>query len=137
MQFTDTFTAARAPRNLRVQREGNGSRMTVTWDPLSPVEARGFLEFYQVAYMQSTTQRKRQATTCLLAPAVCMQSPCQVCPNQSMVTIGGLVGGAAYSVTVGARNGAGPGTISAPVSSLREFQNFEWEARKWIVVTEP
>ena len=104
--------------------------MTVTWDLLSPAEARGVLEFYQVAYMQSTTQRKRQATTCLLAPAVCMQSPCQVCPNQSMVTIGGLNESAVYSVTVGARNGAGLGTVSEPVSSLREFQNSEWEARK-------
>ena len=52
-----------------------------------------------------------------------------------MVTIGGLVGGAAYSVTVGARNGAGLGTVSEPISSLREFQNFEWETRKWIVET--
>ena len=77
--------------------------------------------------MQSTTQRKRQATTCLQAPAVCMQSTCQVCPNQSMVTIGGLVGSAAYSVTVGARNDAGLGAVSEPVSSLREFQNSEWE----------
>ena len=126
MQFINTFTAARTPRNVRVQREGDVSSMAVTWDLLSPVEARGFLEFYQVAYMQSTTQRKRQVTTCLQAPAVCMQSPCQVCPNQSMV-IGGLVGSAAYSVTVGARNGAGPGTVSEPVSSLREFQNSEWE----------
>ena len=100
--------------------------MTVNWDPLSPVEARGFLEFYQVAYTESNAQRKRQVTTCLQAPAACMQSPCQVCPNQSMVTIGGLVEGAAYSVSVGARNGAGQGTVSEPVSSLREFQNYEW-----------
>ena len=86
--------------------------------------------------MQSTTQRKRQVTTCLQAPAVCMQSPCQVCPNQSMVSIGGLVGSAAYSVSVGTRNGAGPGTVSEPVSSQCEFQNSGWEARKGIVVTE-
>ena len=119
--FVYIFAAARAPRNVDVQREGDGSSMSVAWDPLSPVEARGFLEFYQVAYMQSTTQRKRQVTTCLQAPAVCMQSPCQVCPNQSMVTIGGLVGGAAYSVTVGARNGAGPGTVSEPFPALCEF----------------
>ena len=119
--FVYIFAAARAPRNVNVQREGDGSSMSVTWDPLSPVEARGFLDFYQVAYMQSTTQRKRQVTTCLQAPAVCMQSPCQVCPNQSMVTIGGLVGGAAYSVTVGARNGAGPGTVSQPFPSPCEF----------------
>ena len=119
--FVYIFTAANTPGNVGVQREGDGSSMTVTWDLLSPVEAKGFLEFYQVAYMQSTTQRKRQVTTCLQAPAVCMQSPCQVCPNQSMVTIGGLVGSATYSVTVGARNGAGQGTVSEPVSSLREF----------------
>ena len=87
--------------------------------------------------MQSTTQRKRQVTTCLQAPAVCMQSPCQVCPNQSMVTIGGLNESAAYSVTVGARNGPGPGAVSQLVSSPREFQNSEREARKWIVITEP
>ena len=117
---------------MRVQREGDGSRMTVTWDPLSPVDARGFLEFYQVTYMQSTTQQKRQVTTCLQAPAVCMQSPCQVCPNQSMVTIGGLVGSAVYFVTVGARNDAGPGTVSEPVSSQCEFQNCGWEAKKRI-----
>ena len=59
-----------------------------------------------------------------------MQSPCQVCPNQSMVTIGGLVGSAAYSVTVGARNDAGPGTVSEPISSQCEFQYSGWEARK-------
>ena len=135
MQFTNTFTAANAPSNVRVQREGDGSSMIVTWDLLSPVEARGFLEFYQVAYMQSTTQRKRQVTTCLQAPAVCMQSPCQVCPNQSMVTIGRLNESAAYSVTVAARNGAGLGTVSEPVSSLREFQTSEWETREWIVET--
>ena len=50
-------------------------------------------------------------TTCFQALAVCMQSPCQVCPSQSMVTIGGLVGSAVYSVTVRARNGAGQGAI--------------------------
>ena len=45
MQFINTFTAARTPRNVRVQREGDGSSMTVTWDLLSPVEARGVLNF--------------------------------------------------------------------------------------------
>ena len=108
---------------MRVQREGDGTHMTVTWDPLSPVDARGVLEFYQVTYMQSTTQRKRQVTTCLQAPAVCIQSPCQVCPNQSMVTIGELVGSAAYSVSVGTRNDAGPGATSEPVLSQCEFGN--------------
>ena len=122
--------------NVRVQREGDGTHMTVTWDPLSPVDARGVLEFYQVTCMQSTTQRKRQVTTCLQAPAVCMQSPCQVCPNQSMIAIGGLVGNAVYSVFVGARNDAGPGTVSELVLSQCEFKNWGWEARKGIVVTE-
>ena len=116
--------------NVRVQREGDGTRMTVTWDPLSPVDARGVLEFYQVTYMQSTTQRKRQVITCLQAPAVCMQSPCQVCPNQSMVAIGGLVGSAAYSVSVGTRNDAGPGAVSEPVSSQCEFQNWGGKQEK-------
>ena len=73
--------------------------MTVSWTPLSLVEARSLIQFYRVFYSPEGSRCKRQSET------TCFQSPCDVPGTESSVLIIGLDPASSYSVRVAAVNG--------------------------------
>ena len=47
-----------SPSNIKVDKMG--SKMSVSWDPLTPEQARGFVTSYTIAYAKEGGSRKRQ-----------------------------------------------------------------------------
>ena len=79
--------------------------MTVSWRPLTLVEARGIITGYAVTYTVSARASRRQTDTVTTGP------------DMSSVTIEGLDANAAYDVSVQASNSAGnsePASTPAP-----------------------
>ena len=81
--------------------------MDVSWRPLTLSEARGFVTFYSIAYTPTPNSRRRQASQDTMYVNASADS--------SSVTIQGLDGDLAYSVTVAAATTAGIGIQSTPV----------------------
>ena len=82
-----------------------GTNMTVSWRPLTLVEARGFITGYTVTYTVSAHASRRQTNTVTTGPDV------------SSATIDGLNADTVYDVSVQASNGAGtsePAIVPAP-----------------------
>ena len=77
--------------------------MTVSWTPLTLVEARSLIQFYRVFYSPSSERNssKRQSET------TCTQSPCDVPGTERSVLILELDPGISYLVKVVAVNGQG------------------------------
>ena len=73
--------------------------MTVSWTPLTLVEARSLIQFYRVRYNPEGSSRKRQSET------TCTQSPCDVPATENSVMVMGLDSTTSYSVRVAAVNG--------------------------------
>ena len=73
--------------------------MTVSWTPLTLVEARSLIQFYRVFYSPGGSSRKRQSET------ICFQSPCDVPGTENSVLVMGLDSTISYSVSVAAVNG--------------------------------
>ena len=78
--------------------------MDVSWRPLTLSEARGFVTFYSIAYTPTPNSRRRQASQDTMYVNASADS--------SSVTIQGLDGDLAYSVTVAAATRAGIGVES-------------------------
>ena len=78
--------------------------MDVSWRPLTLSEARGFVTFYSIAYTPTPNSRRRQA------PQDTMYMNASA--DSSSVTIQGLDGDLAYSVTVAGGTRAGVGVQS-------------------------
>ena len=74
--------------------------MTVSWIPLTLLEAKSFIAFYRVFYSPGSSSRKRQLTL-----STCFQSPCDVPATENSVLIIGLDSATSYSVRVAAVNG--------------------------------
>jgi len=91
--------------------------ITVSWRPLSLVEARGHIMYRVMVTSTTGSRRRRQATQ---GEMMCtLSSPCEVPANESSVIVGGLDQDTTYTVTVMAVNGedeAGP--TSMPQSEL-------------------
>ena len=87
----------------------SGQQMTVSWTPLSLVEARGIIANYTVFITIGGGEVKRQNGGC--TPD---SSPCTVDSDQSSVTVTGLDPKQSYSVSVAAGTGAGAGQQSEP-----------------------
>ena len=83
----------------------SGQEMTVTWTPLTLVEARGIIASYTVFITNGGGgEVKRQSGGC--TPD---SSPCTVDSDQSSVNVTGLDPKQSYSVSVAAVTGAGAG----------------------------
>ena len=74
----------------------SGTTMTVSWNPLSIVEAKGMVSSYTVEYAPSDTQSGRRQL-----------QQVSVSSDQSSVEIDGLDADSAYRVGVFATTGAG------------------------------
>ena len=93
--------------NVMVERISE-TAMTVSWQPLTLAEARGFVSHYTVTYSPQIISggRKRQAAMTEVVSGM----------DSSMVIIDGLdPDTAAYQVQVSASTGAGVGAVSDPV----------------------
>ena len=77
--------------------------MDVSWRPLALFEARGFVTFYSIAYTSTPNSRRRQVSDTMYVNASA---------DSSRVTILGLDGDLAYSVTLSAGTSAGTGVQS-------------------------
>ena len=81
--------------------------MTVSWNLLTLVEARGFVRNYTVFYSPVSSGSKRQQTRAMFEVTV-----------DGNTTIGGLNESLVYSVQVSANTGAGTGARSMAVILL-------------------
>ena len=93
------------PSNVMVVRTG-ATTLSVSWEPLTLEEARGFIQSYDVTVERSDARRKRQGDGSMT-----------VDPGQSSVVIGGLDPTAQYSVSVAAVTNAGMGNTTPPIQS--------------------
>ena len=91
--------------------------MSVVWQPLSLVEARGHIRYRVMVTPTTASKRKRQTTP---GVRICtLMSPCEVPANESSVLVGGLDPDTSYSVTVDAINSEDEsGPTSAPVIAV-------------------
>ena len=102
-----------APENVKIDR--NGTTMTVSWTPLTLVESRGIVDFYQVFFSNESSQRKQQNGN------TCSSSPCEVPGDSNSVVITGLDSSVDYSVSVSAVNDVDEGPTSDPVTAEGEY----------------
>ena len=80
--------------------------ISVTWTPLTLIEARGFIRYYSVSYTPNTNGRKRQASLETMYVNVSNAS--------TSATIMGLEASFTYNVQVAAATSAGIGVQSLP-----------------------
>ena len=93
-----------SPSNIKVEKIDSGAKLRVSWDLLTPEEARGFVTDYIVSYRSES--RKRQ-TSEKIVPG-----------TESSTIIEGLDPNQEYSVVVRADTKAGKGETSEPVSTI-------------------
>ena len=93
--------------NVTVERT-SPTTMDVSWRPLTLFEARGFVTFYSIAYTPTPNSRRRQPSQDTMYVNASADS--------SSVTIEGLDGDLAYSVTVSAGTRAGIGAESTIIA---------------------
>ena len=92
-----------SPSNVKVDKMG--SKMSVSWDPLTPEQAWGFVTSYTIAYAKESGSQKRQ----ILEKTV---------PGtENSTVIEGLDPNQDYSVSIRADTKAGGGKVSEPTSS--------------------
>ena len=84
----------------------NGTHINVTWEELSPADARGDVVSYSILYTPVTRQGEDNVVV--------------VTGNQSSVLIGGLDPQQTYTVQVWATTAAGDGTRSDPVEAIHQ-----------------
>ena len=94
-----------APRNVETDRT-SPTTISVTWTPLTLIEARGFIRYYSVSYTPNTNGRKRQASLGTMY--------LNVSNTSSSATITGLEPSLTYNVQVAAATSAGVGAQSPP-----------------------
>ena len=108
-------TAPPAPSNVMVAHVSD-TTIRVSWQPLSPMEARGHITYRVMVTPTTGSRRRRQATQ---GERVCtLSSSCEVPANESSVIVGGLDRDTSYSVTVNAVNSEGEaGPTSVPITA--------------------
>ena len=84
----------------------NGTHINVTWEELSPADARGDVVSYSILYTPVTRQGEDNVVV--------------VTGNQSSVLIGGLDPQQTYRVEVWATTAAGDGTRSDPKEAIHQ-----------------
>ena len=94
-----------SPSNIKVERIDSGTKLRISWDPLTPEQARGFITNYTVSYRKKSEEsRKRQILEKI------------VHSNENSTIIEDLDPNQEYSVSVRADTVAGSGKLSEPVS---------------------
>ena len=94
-----------SPSNVKAEKIDSGTKIKVSWEPLTPEEARGFVTSYTIAYTKEGELRKRQMSE-------------KIVPGtQNSTIIEGLDPNQDYSVSVQASTKAGVGKISEPTST--------------------
>ena len=85
----------------------NGSTILVSWNPLSPVEARGFVRYYLVTWTPSSSKARGTAGSANLTA------------DATMFLITGLDPMVSYTISVSAGTSAGVGVVSTALNSGR------------------
>ena len=85
----------------------SSTAMTVSWSPISLVEARGFPTGYIITYSSTSDERRRQVEG----------GTRTVSADETSVTIDGLNSERQYAVSVAATTVAGAGDSSNPVTA--------------------
>ena len=95
-----------APTNVETDRTSS-TTISVTWTPLTLIEARGFIRYYSVSYtLNGSNGRKRQGSLETMYVNVSNTS--------TSATITGLQPSSMYKVQVAAATSAGVGAQSPP-----------------------
>ena len=94
--FTEQQAPVRSPENVKIER--SGTSVSVSWEPLSLFEARGF-PVYTVTLVPSSSDNRvtRQSNDGVI----------RVTTNESNIVVGGLDPKVEYGVTVAVGTGAG------------------------------
>ena len=94
--FTEEETPVQIPENIKIKR--SGASVSVSWEPLTLFEARGF-PTYTVTLVPSTSDDRvaRQSSDGVI----------RVTTNESNIVVGGLDPKMEYDVTVAVETGAG------------------------------
>ena len=117
MLFIDSLPGASVAVTFTASRSPNGTMITISWEPITLEQARGFF-LYRVI-LQPATSNKRQATIIRDVPR-----------SQTSVVIGNLDSDVGYAVSVGVVNEENmdlTGPICAPITlappTLSECRN--------------
>ncbi len=95
------LTAAPAPEGVSVERSSDGSEVTVSWIPLSLVEAQGFVQYYVITISGGGGSTKIQlGGGCTVSDGTCLAPAAS-----DSLTVTGLSPNTGYGVTVAAANG--------------------------------
>ncbi len=115
MSTSSLLTAALPPEGVSVERSSDGSEMTVSWIPLSLVEARGFVQYYVITISGGGSGTKRQlGGGCTVSDGTCLAPAAS-----DSLTVTGLDPSTGYGVTVAATNGIrSPPSVPQPDDSL-------------------
>ena len=81
----------------------NGSTIVVSWNPLSPVEARGYVRYYLVTWTPSSSKASRSPGSANLTA------------DATMFLITGLDPMVTYTISVSAGTSAGVGALKTVV----------------------
>ena len=94
-----------SPSNVKVDKIDSGTKISVSWEPLTPEQAWGFVTSYTISYSKEGESRKRQT------------SEKTVPGNKNSTIIEGLDPNQDYSVSVRADTKAGAGKVSELTST--------------------
>ena len=94
-----------SPSNIKVEKFNSGTKIRVSWDPLTPEQAWGFVTNYTVSYKKKSDKSRKRQTLEKIVPG-----------NESSTIIEGLDPNHEYSVSVRAGTNAGNGKVSESVS---------------------
>ena len=94
-----------SPSNIKAERIDSGTRMRVSWDPLTPEQAWGFVTNYTVSYRKKSEERRKRQTLVKIIPG-----------TDSSTIIEDLNPNHEYSVSVRADTKAGSGKPSESLS---------------------
>ena len=117
-----------AIENITVTRV-NGTVLKVEWEPLTLVQARGFIESYTVSY-EAVSDRVIQKQTVARREAVTVSA------DQTEVELDGLNPTLNYAITVTAANGAGNSSSDKVLASGKMFfMLYEFNCKATTVIT--
>ena len=103
--FLRTAAPPVSPSNVKANKIDSGTKISVSWDPLTPEQAWGFVTSYTISYTKEGEPQKRQT------------SEKTVPGSESSTVIEDLDPNQDYSVSVRGDTKAGAGKVSEPAST--------------------
>lgn len=97
------------PSNVKTEKIDSGTKIRVSWDPLSPEQAWGFVTSYTVSYTKEGVSRRKRQTLDKAVPG-----------RDTSTIIDGLDPSQDYSISVRADTKIGAGKPSEPISTKRK-----------------